>query len=120
MHNYRELKVWRESIQMAKEVYILTRKFPREEMFQLTSQIRRAAVSVASNIAEGCGRRTNKDLVHFLDISTGSAFELDTQLAIALELGYINKGLYDNITSQIDQVQKMLYRLTESFINKKK
>ena len=83
IHNFRELLAWQKAMQLTKDVYTLTQSFPAEERFALTSQIQRAAVSIPSNIAEGAGRPTQKELVHFLSFSLGSAYELETELLLA-------------------------------------
>ena len=110
MHNLKELKIWHKAIELSTEVYRLTADFPKEEKYGLTSQIRRAAVSVPSNIAEGAGRNSNKEFIHFLGISNGSYYELQTQLIISKNLSLINNGV-DLILDQIDQIQKMNYSL---------
>ena len=79
MHNFKELKVWQNARVLVKEIYLSTGNFPTEEKYGITSQIRRSAISIPSNIAEGCGRRTDKDFSHFLNIALGSAYELQTQ-----------------------------------------
>lgn len=86
MHNYKKLNVWISSISLVKNIYNLTRKFPKEEMFVLTQQLRRAAISIPSNIAEGAGRNSNAQFKNFLQISIGSCFEVETQLIISKEL----------------------------------
>ncbi len=87
-----KLEVWRQGIRLVKEVYVVTKGFPREEQFGLCSQMRRAAVSVPSNIAEGVARMGNRELLKYLAIASGSLSELDTQLIIARELGYVPEG----------------------------
>ncbi len=114
MHNYRELNVWKESILLAKEVYILTQRFPKDELFGLTSQIRRSVISIPSNIAEGSGRDTGRDFNYFLTIATGSSYELDTQLILSKEFGYITDEQLNPVLSRLEIIQKMLYRLKES------
>ena len=91
MHNYKKLNVWISSISLVKNIYNLTRKFPKEEMFVLTQQLRRAAISIPSNIAEGAGRNSNAQFKNFLQISIGSCFEVETQLIISKELDSIMK-----------------------------
>lgn len=86
MHNLKELKVWNKAIELATEVYQITADFPKEEKYGLTAQIGRSAVSVPSNIAEGAGRNSNKEFNHFLGISNGSSYELQTQLIISRNL----------------------------------
>jgi four helix bundle protein len=82
MHNLKELKIWSKAIDLATEIYKLTAEFPKEEKYGLTSQIRRSAISVPSNIAEGAGRNSDKEFVYFLGVSNGSSYELQTQLVI--------------------------------------
>lgn len=91
MHNFRELKVWQNARQLVKDIYIASFNFPAEEKFGLTSQIRKSAVSIPSNIAEGSGRNTDKDFSNFINISLGSAFELETQIILAYDLEFIEK-----------------------------
>ncbi|WP_316735104.1 four helix bundle protein [Pedobacter aquatilis] len=114
MHNFRELKVWKMGIEVSKSVFQITRTFPSEEKYSLTSQITRCAISIPSNIAEGCGRKSNKELNQFLSISLGSAFELETQIIIAFEFGYIDKIIYDETIIQINEIQKMISGLQKS------
>jgi len=110
MHNLKELKIWHKAMELTTEVYRLTANFPKEEKYGLTSQIRRAAVSIPSNIAEGAGRNSNKEFVHFLAISNGSSYELQTQLLLCKNFKLIDTGL-ELILDQIDQIQKMNYSL---------
>ncbi len=107
-HNFKELKIWQRAIQLSLLIYKVSGSFPKEEVFGLTSQIRRCSVSVPSNIAEGCGRNTPKQLVHFLNIAMGSLTELDTQVIICKELGYIKQWTADEILSEIIELQKMI------------
>ncbi len=109
MHNYKELKVWQKSRVLVKTVYQLTKNFPKEESFGLVSQMRRAAVSIPSNIAEGAGRETNKDFCRFLDIAYGSSFELETQLLLCVDLEYISEAVCSETEIQIKEIQRMLY-----------
>lgn len=92
---YKNLQVWQQSILFTTEIYKLTSTFPKDEIYGLVSQIRRAVVSIPSNIAEGYGRSTNTDLVHFLYTALGSSNEVDTQLVIALNVGYITEEQYE-------------------------
>lgn len=112
--NYRELVVWQEGIQLAKVVYKLTEKFPRQETYALADQIRRAVVSVPSNIAEGQARKAPGDFRRFLHISLGSLAEVDTQLILAQEFGYLNKEDLNPIDDQIQSLRKKLYALINS------
>ena len=106
-----ELNAWKESISLVKKVYSLTALFPTTEQFGLTSQIRRAVVSIPSNIAEGCGRNSDKELVRFCWISMGSLSEVETQLYIAKELGYVDD--IDEVEIELSKVRKIL----SGFIN---
>ena len=103
---HRDLKVWQESIELVKEVYDLLTDFPKNEEYGLSLQIRRAVVSIPSNIAEGCGRGTNKELSHFLNIALGSLVEVETQLYISYTLGYIDD--MSRIDGRLESVQKLL------------
>lgn len=111
--DYTDLEVWQESRKLANQIYGLTKLFPKEEQFGLTNQIRRAAVSISSNIAEGCGRQSAKDTINFLHISRGSLYELETQCFIALDQQYITKKQFEDIYKSI-QISK---RLLNGFIN---
>ena len=112
--NYRELVVWQEGIKLAKAVYKLTEKFPRQETYALADQIRRAVVSVPSNIAEGQARKAPGDFKRFLYISLGSLAEVDTQLILAQEFGYLNKEDIEPLDEQIQGLRKKLYALINS------
>ena len=111
---YRELLVWRKAKDLATHVYRETEQFPRSELFGLTSQIRRAAVSIPSNIAEGQGRLTKGEFRHFLGQARGSILELETQLAIAYDLGYLQQQGQQTLDSQTFQVLGLLNRLLDS------
>ena len=105
MHNLKELKIWIKAIDLAAEVYRVTSSFPAEEKFGLTSQSRRAAVSISSNIAEGAGRSSSKEFKYFLGIANGSSFELQTQLFISSKLGLINSEELEKLLLLIDELQ---------------
>ncbi|MGA2216684.1 MAG: four helix bundle protein [Terracidiphilus sp.] len=111
---FRDLQVWQRSIQSTVSIYRLTQSFPREEVYGLTSQMRRSAVSVASNIAEGQGRLTSGEFKQFLGIARGSNFELQTQLEIARQLGFGHAKSLDESEGLSHEVGKMLYSLLES------
>ncbi len=106
--DYRELIVWRRSIELIKEVYRLIKLLPKEETFALADQMRRSSVSIASNIAEGTARSGEKDFLHFLSISLGSEYELQTQLFICTELGYFSEEQSALAISLCNEVGKML------------
>jgi four helix bundle protein len=114
MHNFKELKVWQKSRELVKEIYLEVSNFPSDEKFGLSSQLKRAAVSVPSNIAEGAGRNSNKDFARFLNISLGSAYELETQIILSFDLALINKEQLDKIINSINEVQKMIHGLSKS------
>ena len=118
MHNYQELKVWQKAIELAKSIYEVTANFPGEEKFGLTSQVRRSSVSIASNIAEGAGRNSNKDFAHFLSIAAGSTFELETQMIIAKEISFLTQDKYEALQSEIESIKKMLYSLRNTLNQK--
>ena|SRR5581483_6940202 len=105
---FRDLKAWQRAFELALTVYDLTRTFPRDEMYGLTSQIRRASVSVVSNIAEGKGRASDKDLLRFLGNAKGSLFELETQVALAERLAYINPSKAQRLIAQITETGKLV------------
>ena len=114
IYSYRDLVVWQNAMQIVEETYILIRKLPKEEKYALSDQMRRAAVSIPSNIAEGQARRTTKDFIRFLSIARGSIAELETQYLICVRLGYFND-------SQIISVMNMLAengRMINALINK--
>ena len=96
------------------EVYQITSSFPKEEQFGIISQIRRCSVSIPSNIAEGCGRKSNKEFYNFLGIALGSCFELETQLLISKNIGFINENQFDLLESEIQHIQNMIIKLQNS------
>jgi four helix bundle protein len=111
MHNFRELKIWQEAIKITKLTYQLTKLFPPAETYGLTSQMNRAAVSIPSNIAEGAGRNSNKEFTQFLNITMGSCFELETQIIVAFELGYIKNEDLDKFIFDLNKLEKMINSL---------
>ncbi len=114
MHKLKELKVWQKAVDLATLVYQTSKKFPGEERYGLTAQINRSVISIASNIAEGAGRNSNKEFVNFLSIAAGSSYELETQLLIAFNLKYLPKEDLDRLTSLIEEIQKMIFALQKS------
>ncbi len=118
MHKLKDLNVWRKSIDLAVEIYALTKSFPSDEKFGLVSQMNRCSVSISSNIAEGCGRHSTKEFYQFLSIANGSAYELETQLLISSRLNYITKDFYQSINNKIEEVQKMIYGLQSALKSK--
>ena len=114
MQDFRNLKVWEKSHRLTMAIYSITGTFPRQEMYGLTGQLRRAAASVPANIAEGCGRDTNAELARFLQIAMGSASELEYHLLLAHDLAYIDDKNYTSVNAQVVQVKKMLAPLIKS------
>lgn len=111
--NFRDLKIWQSGMEIVLCIYGLTGKYPKEELFSLVSQMRRAAVSMPSNIAEGFARQHNKEYTQFLYISLGSAAELETQIEISFKLNYINESSRNELIEKIKQFSRM----TTSLIN---
>ena len=109
--SYKDLLVWQNGIQLVKEVYLLTQQFPAEEKFGLVSQMRRASVSVPSNIAEGQARRSTAEFSQFLSIAQGSLAELETQLIVSIELGFCSHDGTSELFDAIHRLQKMLHSL---------
>jgi len=111
MKNFRDLQVWSRAHEMTLSVYRETSHFPREELFGLTSQMRRCSASIAANIAEGCGRRGNAELHRFLQIALGSASELEYHLLLARDLQYLESSAYEKLNGAVEEIKKMLYSL---------
>jgi four helix bundle protein len=118
MHELKDFKIWNKAIDLSEEVYKITTLFPKEEMYNLTSRIRRSAVSVASNMAEGAGRNTNGEFVHFLGIARGSAYELQTQIVIAKRLGFIGEEAFCSLDGNINELLQMIYSFKENIKNR--
>lgn len=114
VRSYRDLVVWQNAIKLTKAVYQLTQKFPKQETYALADQIRRAAVSVPSNIAEGQARKSPGDFKRFLHIALGSLAEVDTQLILAQEFGYLSEADVAGMDEQIQELRKKLYALINS------
>lgn len=114
MHQFEELKIWQKSMDVTEDVYLLSALFPNEEKFGLTSQIRRSAVSVPSNIAEGAGRNTNGEFKNFLGIASGSSNELFTQLVLSHRLKLVELSQVLPILKNVKEIQKMNYALMRS------
>ena len=114
MKDFRQLKVWEKSHQFALAVYKVTAKFPKEELYGLTSQIRRASMSIPTNIAEGCGRNTDAEFARFLQIAMGSASETEYQLLLSHDLGFLNKAQYDKLNIDVTEIKRMLASLLKT------
>lgn len=109
MRDFKQLSFWKRSHLLTLKVYSLTNSFPKEEVYGLTSQIRRSSSSVPTNIAEGCGRNSNPELRRFLIISTGSSSELEYQFLLAKDLGYLPDAVFNELTTEIIEIRKMIY-----------
>jgi four helix bundle protein len=107
-HNFKNLKVWQKAVDLAVSVYELTKSFPSEEKFGITSQMRRSSVSIPSNIAEGTARNSSKAFSNCLDISLGESFELETQAIIANRVGILGENQFAQFSDEISEVQKMI------------
>lgn len=114
MRNFKELKIWQKGFQIAINSFNITKSFPREERFALSSQINKAGVSIASNIAEGSSRNSDKDYNRFIEISLGSAFELETQLLIARNIKYGDESLINTTLEMLVEEEKMLTAFSET------
>jgi four helix bundle protein len=116
--NYKQLRVWQSGMELIRQVYRLTGNFPKQELFGLSSQIQRAAVSIPANVAEGHTRGSTKDFLRFVTISHGSLAELETMLLVALDLQYINSKDYEQLAILCDSTGKMLGALRRALIKK--
>ena len=116
-HEYRKLKIWQKSMDLSVLIYKTTGQFPKDEIYALVSQLKRAVVSIPSNIAEGSGRNTDKEFIQFLFITYGSSCELDTQIELSKRLNFISEEEYNSITSEINEIQKMIFKLRDKLLN---
>jgi four helix bundle protein len=114
VRSYRDLRVWQKGMSLAEACYVLTRRFPKEELFGMTSQIRRAASSVPANIAEGYGRDSTGEYIQFLRVSRGSLKELETHVTLSSRVGLIAESETKNVLEECDRLGKMLHRLIRS------
>jgi four helix bundle protein len=108
MHRFKELEIWKRIRIFCSEIYVLTSKFPKNETFWLTNQLRRASVSIPSNIAEGSSRKSNKYFTSFLEITLGASYEIETQLLIAFDLKFINKIELNQVSKELEEIIKMI------------
>lgn len=113
VHNFKKLQLWHLAMDIVELIYSITSEYPSDETFGLTTQTRKSAVSIPSNIAEGCGRGTNPQFVQFLNVAQGSAYELETQLYIAIRLKYSDKKKLEFAVLKINEAQKMIYGLQQ-------
>ncbi len=114
MKDFRQLKVWERSHQLALTVYKATKEFPKEELYGLTSQIRRSSMSIPTNIAEGCGRFTDPDFARFVQIAMGSASETEYQLILARDLEFLPNDSYEKLQNDVEEVKRMLASLLKT------
>lgn len=114
MHDFKQLLVWQRSMELVADLYRVVRCFPDEERYGLTSQLKRCAVSIPSNIAEGAGYKSKKKFKQFLQISIGSTYEFETQIILSRDLGMINHDNFDRLNEQLDIIQKMLNKFYHS------
>lgn len=117
MRNFRKLSVWQKSHELTLAIYKSTASFPKEELYGLVSQMRRSASSVPSNIAEGCGRNTQSQLAHFLNIALGSASELEYQILLAKDLAFLSDQIFKEQTNQIVEIKRMLTALHQKVLS---
>jgi four helix bundle protein len=113
MRPHEKLEVWNKAVEFVVTIYKLTETFPKEEKYGLTSQIRRAAVSVPANLAEGAARQSNKEFIHFLSNAQGSASELDTELLIAYKLGYLSQSNYSTVCASLGNISRVISGLSQ-------
>lgn len=115
---HRKLDVWKMSMEFVREIYQVTESFPKSEVYGLTSQMRRSAISIPSNLAEGAARKGTKEFSQFLNIAQGSISELDTQIELSLMLSYIDKRIYEDLMEKLNAISKMLFGLSRSLSKK--
>jgi four helix bundle protein len=113
VEDFKDLKVWAKAHELTLVVYQQTRTFPRDEIYGLTSQIRRASASIGANLAEGCGRRSDPEMKRFVQIARGSASELECHLLLARDLQFLSGGEFENLEPKIQEIQRMLASLAQ-------
>ncbi len=113
MKNFRDLRVWESAHRLTLDIYRTTARFPREELYGLTSQMRRCSVSIAANIAEGCGKKGNREFQRFLGIASGSASELEYELLLSKDLGYLTEQTYIPLHEDLSRLRRMLNSLQQ-------
>ncbi|MFH6934903.1 four helix bundle protein [Flavobacterium sp. YO12] len=116
MHQFKELLIWKKSRLFCSKIYSITSTFPNDEKFGIINQLRRAAVSIPSNIAEGSSRNSNKDFARFLEIAIGSAYEVETQLLISSDLGFLNEENTTELISMLEEITKMTSRFRATLL----
>ena len=115
MHDFKELIVWQKTMRFTRRFYEVTSNYPKSEIYGLTSQSRRACVSIASNIAEGAGRNSNAQFINFLNIALGSSFELECQIVLARDLEFIQIEISDDLLKDLKHIQNMLVKLIQNY-----
>jgi four helix bundle protein len=118
MHNFEKLVFWQKSIAFAKKIYLTSQKISSDEKYGLISQMKRSAISIPSNIAEGSGRNSDKEFNHFLAISLGSAFEIQTQLILSKELELLDDVTFNELIADVSEIQKMIYSFKNNLLKK--
>ena len=116
MHRYKELKFWQFSRVFCKDIYTITASFPSDEKFGLVSQLRRSSISIASNIAEGASRKSNKDFSRFIIIALGSCYEVETQLLISMDLGFISDNQNRKLQEKLHSIIKMMSKFNSTLV----
>ena len=114
MRNFRNYDVWLDGVDFAIDIYKMTENFPKKETYALSDQMQRAAVSIPSNIAEGCSRRSSKEFAHFLEVSLGSSYEVETQLEIAVRLGYVKDTDFNKAINNVQSIEKRITGLIQT------
>ena len=114
-HNFKNLEIWRRSRKLVKEVYLITKTFPQEEKFSLIAQMNRSAISIPSNIAEGCGRDTNPQLVYFLDNAIASNCELETQFYLSFDINYISEDQLNQHVNELSEIRRMIIGFSNKY-----
>ena len=118
MKTYRDLQAWQKSMTLVTEIYKILKSFPKDEIYGLTSQMKRCAISIPSNMAEGYGRNSTNEYIHFLRIATGSLYELQTQLEISTNLNYLDKDSFAKLYESSREIERMLSSLIRKLSNK--
>lgn len=116
-HYYKKLNIWIESVDLVTTIYAITKAFPNEEKFGLINQMRRASISIMSNIAEGSSRKTKKHFNHYLILSTGSLYELESQLLISKKLQYISEKEYGDLEKEITRLKNMIHAFSKKLLS---
>lgn len=116
MRDFKKYDVWKISHELALEIYLITKIYPKEELYGITSQIRRASVSIPTNISEGCGRKTDNEFARFIHIATGSANEVEYLLLLSFDLKFIEKEIYDSLEVKINIIKRKLYSLEKAIL----